>query len=189
MRSYSCYNFIFWIILCLCVVGCTSIDTEKLDKAAEVIDKVVDKIEEDKAEKEANSVDNKDSTMFSELNFCWGGFKGSNAAWDKNVEIANLNVGRGMSYSWVKGGCETLGATERTDASKTLACLFCKIDDKWVGGKFDWISTSRVTRDFHNIETGYNGWDKDAISKATAYRFVIVSSDGRHRTNVIEVSK
>lgn len=163
--------------------GCIS--QEGIDKIGEV----VDKIEDYKDEKEANSVDNKDSTMFAELDFCWGGFNGKGATQASNAQIADLKVGSGLSYRWVSGGCEALGAPNRTDAGYTLACLFCKIDGKWKGGKFDWISTSRTTRDFKNISSGYNGWDKNAISKATAYRFVIVSRDGKRRTNVIEVSK
>ena len=35
-----------------------------------------------------------------------------------------------------------------------------------------------------NISEGYNGWPKDSIGKADAYAFVIVSKDGRKRTNV-----
>ena len=63
--------------------------------------------------------------------------------------------------------------------------LFCEQDGKWVGGKFDWISTSRTTRDFANIRSGYNGWDPSAISKADRCAFVVVSKDGKRRTNVI----
>ena len=131
-----------------------------------------------------------DAQKFAELNFCWGGFIASSAQWDKSVVITNLSVkSNGLSYSWVTGGCELLGASDRSDASQTLACLFCLIDGEWRGGKFDWISTHRVTRDFHNIDTAYHGWEPDAIARAEAYRFVIISKNGKSRSNVIEVSK
>lgn len=130
-----------------------------------------------------------DAQKFAELNFCWGGFNGSNAVWNTATEISNLRIDSKLSYQWLKGDCEQLGASDRADASQTLACLFCLIDGKWLGGKFDWISTSRVTRDFRNIETSYHGWDASAISKASAYRFVIISKNGQSRTNVIEVKR
>lgn len=129
-------------------------------------------------EKEADVVD------FSSLDWCWGGFKGGSAKPADGVEIANLKVSAsGMGYKWVKGGCEQLGASGKTDAS-CLACLFVKRGGDWVGGKFDWISTSRLTRGFENIRDGYNGWPKDAVSSANEFVFVILSKDGKKRTNV-----
>ena len=123
---------------------------------------------------------------FNSLDWCWGGFSGKKAKSVDGVEIANLKVSNdGMSYSWKSGGCEQLGAKDRSDAGNTLACLFCKIDGRWRGGKFDWISTSRTSRSFENINGGYNGWDPSAISKAEKYAFVIVSKDGKRRSNVI----
>ena len=127
-----------------------------------------------------------DSVDFSQLDFCWGGFKGASAKLDAKARIFSLSVSSsGMSYKWIAGGCEQLGASGHEDYSKTLACLFVLIDGRWRGGKFDWISTSRTSRDFKNVKDGYNGWDKDAIGKASKFAFVIVSSDGKKRTNVI----
>jgi hypothetical protein len=127
-----------------------------------------------------------DAVPYSSLNWSMGGFNGSKAVLHEGVEIGSLNVGRdGMSYRWVRGGCETIGATSRGDAGHTLACLFYKDSSgKWQGGKFDWISTSRTTRDFKNIHGGYNGWNAAAFDAATEFAFVIVGTGGR-RTNVI----
>ena len=123
---------------------------------------------------------------FNSLDWCWGGFSGKKAQPVDGVEISNLKVSSdSMSYSWKSGGCEKLGAKDRSDASQTLACLFCKVDGQWKGGKFDWISTSRKSRSLENIYGNYGGWDASAISKAEAYAFVIVSKDGKRRTNVI----
>ena len=131
----------------------------------------------------------KDEVDFALLDFCWGAFKGGSAKLVDGVEIGSLKVsGSGMSYKWKTGGCEKLGASSSTDAA-CLACLFCKLDGRWRGGKFDWISTSRTTRGFENISDGYNGWQKDAVSKAAEYAFVIVSSDGKKRSNVIKAAR
>lgn len=122
---------------------------------------------------------------FGALRWPWGGFDGSKAALSDKARIKALKVtASGLSYAWESGGCEDLGASSRTDAS-CLACLFCFDGSAWRGGKFEWISTSRTSRDLKNIETGYSGWDAAAFRSAKAHAFCIVSEDGRRRTNVI----
>ena len=131
-----------------------------------------------------------DAMDFASLDWCWGGFSGKNAKLVDGCEIGSLKVtADGMSYKWGKGGCEQLGASSRTDADHTLACFFVRIGGKWQGGKWEWISTSRTTRDFKNVREGYGGWRKDAIEVADAYAFVICSSDGKRRSNVALFSK
>ena len=131
-----------------------------------------------------------DAVAYSALKWNMGGFNGARAVRHDGVEIGSLNVGRdGMSYRWVRGGCETIGATSRGDAGHTLACLFyLDASGKWQGGKFDWISTSRTTRDFKNIHSGYNGWNAAEFDAATEFAFVIVGTGGR-RSNVIRGAK
>ena len=126
-----------------------------------------------------------DAVAFSLLRWDWGGFNGSKAAVADGCRISGLKVGKDIRYSWAEGGCENLGAASATDASKTVCCLFCFDGTAWTGGKFDWISTSRTSRDLANIESGYNGWDAAKFRAARAYAFCIVSADGRRRTNVI----
>ncbi len=130
-----------------------------------------------------------DEVDFSALNWSWGGFNGKNAKPVEGVEIGSLKVSGNLTYKWVRGGCEKLGATSREDADHTLACLFVRIGGKWQGGKFDWISTSRLSRDFKNVRDGYGGWRKDAIEAAEAYAFVICSKDGKRRSNVAMFAK
>ncbi|MBQ6925555.1 MAG: hypothetical protein IJQ73_13020 [Kiritimatiellae bacterium] len=125
-----------------------------------------------------------DAVNFAALKWCWGAFDGSKAAEDAGARIGSLKVSAsGLSYKWEKGGCERLGASSASDAS-CLACLFCFDGSAWRGGKFEWVSTSRTTRDMKNVESGYEGWDAAAFRSAKAYAFVIVSKDGRKRTNV-----
>ena len=127
-----------------------------------------------------------DAVAYSALNWDRGGFDGRKAVLHDGVEIGSLNVGRdGMSYRWVRGGCEQLGASNKGDFSKTLACIFYKDSSgKWTGGKFDWISTSRTTRDFKNTHSGYNGWNAAEFDAAREFAFVVVGTGGR-RSNVI----
>lgn len=160
---------------------------KKLINAIKSLFKIKDKLEEALP---SNKRVISDEEAYNELEWVYGGFHGEGATYLNEVEIANLSVkSNGLSYSWIKGGCENLGANGAHNASETIACLFCKIDGRWLGGKFDWISTTRTTRDFHNIETGYHGWDAAAINKAVAFRFLIISKSGKWRTNVISQEK
>ena len=139
----------------------------------------------EKAEEEKTSVPSVSSVV--ELDFRYGGFKGGKAAEVPGCQISNLKISKsGLSYKWVSGGCEALGAASRTDYSQTVACAFYWDGRKWVGGKFDWISTSRTTRGWENVKSGYNGWDADAFFGAKRHAFCIVSKDGKKRTNLLE---
>ena len=121
------------------------------------------------------------------LDWCWGGFNGSKAAESGEARIKGLRVtSSGLSYSWEKGGCEALGASGKDDAGHTLACLFLE-DGR--GGKFDWISTSRTSRSFENIEGRYNGWDPAAFKASRKLYFCVCSADGKRRTNLIEAAR
>lgn len=121
------------------------------------------------------------------LVFRFGGFDGSKAKEEPGCRIGSLRMDRdGMSYKWLSGGCEALGASDRGDYSKTLACAFFWDGSRWIGGKFDWISTSRTSRSFENIHDGYGGWDASAFFSAKKRGFCIVSADGRKRSNFVE---
>lgn len=121
------------------------------------------------------------------LDFKYGGFKGGKAVELHGCKIESLKVTSDkLSYKWVSGGCEALGASDKSDYSKTVACAFFWDGSKWVGGKFDWISTSRTSRSFENIKDGYHGWDAGAFFAAKKHGFCIVSADGKRRSNFIE---
>ena len=127
-----------------------------------------------------------DGVEFARLSWDWGGFNGSGATLVQEAQIGSLSVSAsGLRYSWVSGGCEALDAANSHENANCIAALFV-LDGTgtWRGGKFDWISTDRLTRDFKNISGAYNGWPPGAVKTAKAYAFVIVSKDGKRRTNV-----
>ena len=118
----------------------------------------------------------------------YGAFNFANAVEDKEQVIANLKVkSNGMSYSWKSSG-KLWGMAD--GQAGALAIFAVKgSDGVYRGGKFDWISKSRVTRSFENIKGGYKGWPKDSIETAKGYAFCICSENGKKRTNWILTDK
>ena len=122
------------------------------------------------------------------ISWKYGGVDGSKAREDPATQIKDLRIsGDGLRYAWAKGDLSNWGLS-KTDAG-ALACAFWWDGRQWVGGKFDWISTSRTTRDFKNIRDRYHGWDPDAFLNAKRRAFCIVSADGRKRTNLLEETR
>lgn len=127
-----------------------------------------------------------DAVPFTDLNFAYGGFSGGSAMLSE-PRISSLKVSSsGMSIHW---DVDLSGWGLADGDAGALACLFCKFDGAWKGGKFDWISSSRSTRDFTNINIGYSGWSASDFNNATAYAFVVVSKDGKRRSNVAYCAK
>jgi len=119
-----------------------------------------------------------------------GGFDGSRAVETPDAQVGGVKMdAKGMTYKWTAGGCEALGAVSPRDYSHTVACAFYWDGSGWVGGKFDWVSTSRTSRDFANIKDGYHGWSWRAFVDAERRAFCIVSADGKRRTNLAEAGK
>ena len=127
-----------------------------------------------------------DEVPFDSLSWNYGGFRGGSAV-KTTAAISGLKAtAKNMSYHWKTGGCETLGASSHSDYNHTIACFFVQRGDgRWVGGKFDFISTSRTSRGFENIYDGYGGWSLSGVPNPCPCAFVIVSTDGKRRTNVI----
>lgn len=118
----------------------------------------------------------------------YGGFDGSRAAEDPNTQIANLHITKSkLTYKWAKGSLKNWGLAD-TDAG-AISCCFFWDGKQWIGAKTDWISTSRTSRDFKNLNDGYNGWNPDAFWSAQKRAFCIVSKDGKKRTNLLETTE
>jgi hypothetical protein len=124
------------------------------------------------------------------IRWACGGFDGSRAVETTDAQVGSVRMdAKGMRYKWTSGGCEALGAVSARDYSHTIAAAFYWDGEAWIGGKFDWISTSRTSRDFTNIKDGYHGWNWRAFVDAERRAFCIVSSDGKKRTNLAEAGR
>lgn len=103
---------------------------------------------------------------------------------DKSVQIKDLKITKsGLSYKWAKGNLSNWGLAY--DDASALAIIGYEKDGQWKFCKFDWISSSRTTRDYKNINSGYNGINADEFFSAKHHGFFIMSKNGKKRTNVI----
>ena len=125
-----------------------------------------------------------DAVDFASLVWKFGGVDGSKAKLSA-PRISGLKAGKeSISYKWDV----TLSAwgLDDDDSDNALACWFVTREDgSIVGGKFDWISTSRKTRDFKNVLTGYQGWSLEGVPNPCQAYFVVVSKDARKRSNIV----
>ena len=125
-----------------------------------------------------------DQVPFGSLKWTFGGRPNGAGARNGGVVISGARFSpNGLSFTYNRDlsawGCSSgeLGG---------VACLFVRKENgKWVGGKFDWISSSRRSRDFANVYGGYDGWSLAGVPSPCAAAFVIVSPDGKRRSNVI----
>jgi hypothetical protein len=125
-----------------------------------------------------------DAVSFGALRWTYGGRPNGSGARNGGVVISGARFSSNrISFTYN----HDLGAWGYSrDALGGIACLFVRKENgQWVGGKFDWISSSRTSRGFENIRAGYNGWSLAGVPNPCAAAFVIVSPDGSRRSNVI----
>lgn len=109
----------------------------------------------------------------------------ANAKEDPNTQIKDLKMGKtGLSYRWAKGDLSNWGIKDKHSA-KALAVAGYGDGKTFRAAKFDWISSDRLTRDFVNIEGGYNGFKAKDFHNAKHRCFFIMSENGSKRTNVL----
>lgn len=124
-----------------------------------------------------------DQMDYGLLKWSYGGISGRGYS-ASGVSISGLRIsGRNLSFRY-NTNLSAWGYSK--DAVGGYACLFVqKTDGSWVGGKFDWISSSRSSRGLENVLNGYNGWTLDGVPNPCAAAFVILDSNRKRRSNVI----
>lgn len=109
----------------------------------------------------------------------------ANAKEDPNTQIKDLKISKsGLSYRWAKGNLRNWGIMNDHSA-KALAVAGYGDGKTFRCSKFDWISTDRLTRDFVNIDEGYNGFKAAEFWKAKHRCFFIMTEHGTKRTNIL----
>lgn len=131
-----------------------------------------------------------DEVPFKELNWVYGGLTGVKSEYSLATITGLSASGNNMSYKWTVDSVTATKALNSADKVKAdlVACLFVKNSSgKWVGGKFEWISVSRTTRQFGNIlNKHYNGWSLNGVPNPCDCAFVIVNPVTKTRTNVVK---
>ena len=124
-----------------------------------------------------------DQAPYGSFKWSYGGFNGSGAS-HSGVNISGLKISKGgFTFHYVNN--LSAWGLSYGDAG-ALSCFFVqKSTGEWVGGKFDWISSSRSGRDLKHLFEGYNGWSLAGVPNPCPAAFVIVSRDGRRRSNVL----
>ena len=125
-----------------------------------------------------------DQVSFGSLKWTFGGKPNGSGARNGGVVISGARFSsNGISFTY-NHDLSAWGYS--SGALGGIACLFVqKTNGQWVGGKFDWISSSRRSRNFTNVLSGYHGWSLEGVPNPCAAAFVIVSPDGKRRSNVI----
>lgn len=122
-----------------------------------------------------------DAVEYGKLQWLYGGFKGGAAKLDVPRLSGLVCDGRNVRYTWDVGLAGWgLG---QGDAGAICAVFIERADGSWQGGKFDWVSTSRASRELKHLQD-YNGWH-EVLPVRGRVAFVVVSADGRRRGNVI----
>ena len=132
---------------------------------------------------ETPAVGGVDTIPFSALKWSYGHFGGSRAQLS-SPQLANLKCsGNTLSYKWVQG--LSGWGLSNGEAGAIAAAFVQKADGSWIGGKFDWVSTSRSSRGLENVLAGYEGWNLTGIPNPCQICFVVVDVSGRRRSNVV----
>lgn len=171
------------LVSCSILSGCAAI---KREIGPIVIGGVIDwsTNRTDKAES-PDTPSHVDAVPFDKLVWKYGGFNGAGADFDQ-VTLSNASCnGKRYAYTFAVG--MSAWGIAHGDAGHTICAVFVEQDGgQWVGGKFDWVSTSRTFRDLHHVES-YNNWPSSGwkLPLRGKVAFVIVHKDRARRSNVI----
>ncbi len=176
----------------LCVAGCGTLTQEDISRLDDIFWEWVEKqtekppsVGEGTGGKPAE-VQAGDELNYGLLKWKYGGFNGSNATLDPNVQISGLTNrgGKHLFYRWDKG--LSAWGMSNTDHTGAICAAFFEKDGQWIGGKFDWVSTSRNNRELKHVEY-YNNWGSSGIRLPWNGKvaFVVVDKTGRKRSNVL----
>ncbi len=126
-----------------------------------------------------------DYADYSSFQWRYGGENFSSAAHTGAVAITfkGLSANR-IDYSWDRD-LSNWGIKDPKAADAVVCAFIQDSTGNWIGGKTDWVSTSRKSRDFNNVYNGYKGWSLSGIPNPTQLALVIVRRDGKERSNVI----
>ena len=109
-------------------------------------------------------------------------FIGKQSGWADQIKTAQTK--RSVNYYSYK---------QNPDGGLVNGSFIREKNGKFVGGKFDWISTDRLSRGLENCHDGYSGWNLKDIPNPAEAVFLIAgvstpngSTSSGKRTNAIK---
>ncbi|NLC82074.1 MAG: hypothetical protein GX748_12920 [Lentisphaerae bacterium] len=188
------------LVLAICLLaasGCASIldgigdiDIEKLDALAEkwkakLEEKIGGTVETPTPDVPTPGTPSApvDQLDYALLRWQYGGVNAGGAKLD-SPRISSLSCnGRAVSYRWDVG---MSGWGLSNGDAGAICCIFFERGGQWIGGKFDWVSVSRTNRELTHCEY-YSNWGSSGIKLPWRGKvaFVVVSADGKRRSNVL----
>ncbi len=181
----------------LCVAGCGTLTQEDISRLDDIFWKWVEEREAKGEGKPPSAepttpdsappsvVHADDAVAYDKLRWLYGGFNGASAVRDEGVALSSLSIKNGnrLFYKWEKG--LSAWGLAHSDAGAVCAAFFLR-NGEWVGGKFDWVSTSRADRELKHVES-YSNWPQSGIRLPWSGQvaFVVIDKGGRKRSNVL----
>ncbi len=111
---------------------------------------------------------------FGDAEWCYGGYTPDSLS--KGSFTYKVTGGTTNSITSSNGG--DWGVASGRNAA-FIVCLFVKQSKGWRGGKFDWISQNRTSRDLKNVYSGYGGWCSEGVAKGKPFKACVVDEKGK----------
>ena len=118
---------------------------------------------------------------FGGVEWCYGGYKPNSLSKGSFTYKVTGGTTHGITSS--NGG--DWGAASGKNAV-FIVCLFVKQSKGWRGGKFDWISKNRGSRDLKNVHSGYAGWCSEGVAKGKPFKACVVDARGKKWSGMSE---
>lgn len=190
MTKYTTSLFSLAIAAVLITTGCESSDNSAVtwNTATASVDNSSASNTQNNTKPSTGSSSASDQVSFGSLQWVYGGINGAGAS-HSGVSISSMSISGPPSengnVSWKYNSNLSAWGVSFDDHTKAYFCFFVKErDGVWRGGKLDWISSSRSSRNFHNISGKYLGWRMNANSPAQV-AMLILHTDCKRRSNVI----
>ena len=124
-----------------------------------------------------------DQLDYALLRWQYGGVNAGGAKLDSPRLSGLACNGRAVSYRWDVG---MSGWGLSNGDAGAICAIFFERGGQWIGGKFDWVSVSRSNRELKHCES-YSNWGSSGIKLPWRGKvaFVVVSADGKRRSNVL----
>ena len=136
-----------------------------------------------------------DEVDYAAMQWLYGdGFNGSKAV-KTGTQLSNLWFSNNHAR-WTWDINMSAWGFPQSSHMEYCAMFVRRKDGAWVGGKFDWVSSAHTAHVLHHIyppgqDINYRNWktfDWSSVPNPAEAAFVVVTADGKRRSNIIKGS-